>query len=97
MHTAQAGCECAACGGLMREIGQDVSKVLDYERGSFHVVRHVKRIACATRSNAWQLTRTTELTNLCHERRPTNCRRAGHTRRARARSLIARPHTGRGA
>lgn len=47
MHTAQAGCECAACGGAMREIGQDVSEVLDYEPGSFHVVRHVRpKLAC---------------------------------------------------
>jgi transposase len=47
VHTAQAGCECAACGGAMREIGQDVSEVLDYEPGSFHVVRHVRpKLAC---------------------------------------------------
>jgi len=43
-----AGCDCPACGRTLREIGQDVSEVLDYEPGSFHVVRHVRpRLACA--------------------------------------------------
>ena len=33
---------------MLREIGQDVSEVLDYEPGSFHVVRHVRpRLVCA--------------------------------------------------
>ena len=42
------GCDCQACGRALREIGQDVSEVLDYEPGSFHVVRHVRpRLACA--------------------------------------------------
>jgi transposase len=41
------GCDCHACGRALREIGQDVSEVLDYEPGSFHVVRHVRpRLAC---------------------------------------------------
>ena len=41
------GCDCLACGRALREIGQDVSEVLDYEPGSFHVVRHVRpRLAC---------------------------------------------------
>jgi transposase len=48
MHTPQGGCTCDACGGGLREIGQDVSEVLDYEPGSFHVVRHVRpKLACA--------------------------------------------------
>lgn len=43
----QAGCGCPACGLALREIGQDVSEVLDYEPGSFHVVRHVRpKLAC---------------------------------------------------
>jgi len=43
-----AGCGCAACGLALREIGQDVSEVLDYEPGSFHVVRHVRpKLACS--------------------------------------------------
>jgi transposase len=47
VHTAQAGCQCDACGSTMREIGQDVCEVLDYEPGSFHVVRHVRpKLAC---------------------------------------------------
>jgi transposase len=41
------GCDCQACGRALREIGQDVAEVLDYEPGSFHVVRHVRpRLAC---------------------------------------------------
>lgn len=44
----QAGCGCPACGLALREIGQDVSEVLDYEPGSFHVVRHVRpKLACS--------------------------------------------------
>jgi transposase len=47
VHAAQGGCNCEACGGGLREIGQDVSEVLDYEPGSFHVVRHVRpKMAC---------------------------------------------------
>ena len=42
VHTPQSDCGCAACGGGLREIGQDVSEVLDYEPGTFHVVRHVR-------------------------------------------------------
>jgi transposase len=43
----QAGCGCAACGLALREIGQDISEVLDYEPGSFHVMRHVRpKLAC---------------------------------------------------
>jgi transposase len=42
------GCDCQSCGRVLREIGQDVSEVLDYEPGSFHVVRHVRpRLACS--------------------------------------------------
>jgi transposase len=45
----QAGCGCPACGLALREIGQDVSEVLDYEPGSFHVVRHVRpKLACSS-------------------------------------------------
>jgi transposase len=48
VHTPQGGCGCASCGGGLREIGQDVSEVLDYEPGTFHVVRHVRpKLACA--------------------------------------------------
>ena len=48
VHTPQDGCTCEACGSGLREIGQDISEVLDYEPGSFHVVRHVRpKLACA--------------------------------------------------
>lgn len=48
VHTPEYGCACEACGAGLREIGQDVSEVLDYEPGSFHVVRHVRpKLACA--------------------------------------------------
>ena len=48
VHTPQGGCGCTACGGGLREIGQDISEVLDYEPGTFHVVRHVRpKLACA--------------------------------------------------
>jgi transposase len=44
----QADCGCPACGRALREIGQDVSEVLDYEPGSFHVVRHVRpKLSCS--------------------------------------------------
>lgn len=55
MHTPHSGCNCEACGRGLREIGQDVSEVLDYEPGSFHVVRHVRpKLACASCSTITQ-------------------------------------------
>lgn len=55
VHTPHSGCDCEACGGGLREIGQDVSEVLDYEPGTFHVVRHVRpKLACATCSTITQ-------------------------------------------
>ena len=55
VHTPQGGCDCEACGRSLREIGQDVSEVLDYEPGTFHVVRHVRpKLACATCSTITQ-------------------------------------------
>lgn len=42
VHMPHSGCDCDACGRGLREIGQDVSELLDYEPGSFHVVRHVR-------------------------------------------------------
>lgn len=42
VHMPHSGCDCEACGRGLREIGQDVSVVLDYEPGTFHVVRHVR-------------------------------------------------------
>lgn len=55
LHTPHSGCSCEACGRGLREIGQDVSEVLDYEPGSFHVVRHVRpKLACANCSTITQ-------------------------------------------
>lgn len=48
VHMPHSGCDCEACGRGLCEIGQDVSEILDYEPGSFHVVRHVRpKLACA--------------------------------------------------
>lgn len=47
MHQPAGGCTCAACGVALREIGQDISEVLEYEPGNFHVTRHVRpKLAC---------------------------------------------------
>lgn len=47
VHNPLGGCNCAACGVALREIGQDVSEVLEYEPGNFHVTRHVRpKLAC---------------------------------------------------
>ena len=46
-HRASAAATCAACGGGMREIGQDVCEELEYVPGSFKVIRHVRpKLAC---------------------------------------------------
>ncbi len=48
IHTDSPDCTCAACGAGLRQIGQDVSEVLEYEPGSFKVIRHVRpKFACA--------------------------------------------------
>ena len=48
IHTPVHGCTCAACGAALREIGQDISEVLEYEPGNFHVTRHVRpKLACS--------------------------------------------------
>ena len=40
-------CACGKCDSHRREIGTDVSEQLDYEPGSFHVLRHVRpKLAC---------------------------------------------------
>ena len=42
-----ADCKCGACGTGLRQIGQDVSEVLDYAPGSFKVIRHIRpKFAC---------------------------------------------------
>ena len=40
-------CSCGKCDSHRRQIGADVSEQLDYEPGSFHVLRHVRpKLAC---------------------------------------------------
>ena len=48
VHSAcAADCKCGACGTGLQQIGQDVSEVLDYEPGSFKVIRHIRpKFAC---------------------------------------------------
>ena len=36
------GCQCAACGGTLRKLGEDVAEVLELVPASFKVVRHVR-------------------------------------------------------
>ena len=48
VHIDSPDCTCGACGAALRQIGQDVSEVLEYEPGSFKVIRHVRpKFACA--------------------------------------------------
>lgn len=45
--TCAADCKCGACGTGLQQIGQDVSEVLDYEPGSFKVIRHIRpKLVC---------------------------------------------------
>ena len=47
IHSPVAGCNCTACGTGLKEIGQDVSEVIEYEPGNFSVTRHVRpKFAC---------------------------------------------------
>lgn len=47
IHAAPAVDGCAACGGAMSALGEDVTEVLEYVPGSFRVVRHVRpKLAC---------------------------------------------------
>ncbi len=47
IHTDSPNCTCSACGAGLRQIGQDVSEVLEYEPGSFKVIRHIRpKFAC---------------------------------------------------
>jgi transposase len=43
----QPACTCPDCGAAMRQIGEDVSEVLDYVPARFRVIRHVRpKLAC---------------------------------------------------
>ena len=44
-----APCACPQCGGSLRPLGEDVTEVLEYVPGSFHVIRHVRpKLSCNT-------------------------------------------------
>ena len=52
-------CTCLSCGSELRAIGQDVSEVLDYEPGSFKVIRHVRpKYACGLCNSICQASAT---------------------------------------
>ena len=38
----EPSCTCPTCGGDMRKVGEDVTRILDYIPGHFEVVRHVR-------------------------------------------------------
>ena len=43
----QPSCSCPSCGTAMRQIGEDISEVLDYVPARFRVIRHVRpKLAC---------------------------------------------------
>ena len=42
-----APCACPRCGGALRPLGEDVTEVLEYVPGAFHVIRHVRpKLSC---------------------------------------------------
>ncbi len=42
-------CSCPACGGVLRQVGEDVTEILDYLPGRFEVIRHVRpAFSCRT-------------------------------------------------
>jgi len=44
-----APCACPQCGGALRPLGEDVTKVLEYVPGAFHVIHHVRpKLSCRT-------------------------------------------------
>jgi transposase len=44
---AEGSCDCPACGAALRQLGEDVSEMLDYVPGRFRVIRHVRpKLAC---------------------------------------------------
>ncbi|WP_088279039.1 IS66 family transposase [Ideonella sp. A 288] len=53
--TAGQRCGCTACGGRLRQIGQDVSEQLEYVPSHFKVIRHVRpKLACVTCQTIFQ-------------------------------------------
>ena len=56
-HHDSAGqrCGCTACGGRLRQIGQDVSEQLEYVPSHFKVIRHVRpKLSCVTCQSIFQ-------------------------------------------
>ena len=52
---AGQACGCAACGGRLRQIGQDVSEQLEYVPSRFKVIRHVRpKLACVACESIFQ-------------------------------------------
>jgi transposase len=52
-------CGCSACGGRLRQIGQDVSEQLEYVPARFKVIRHVRpKLACVNCEAIFQAQRT---------------------------------------
>src|SRR3546814_3045270 len=37
-----ASCGCPSCGGDLRRLGEDVTEILEYRPGRFHVIRHLR-------------------------------------------------------
>ena len=53
--TAGQRCGCTACGGRLRQIGQDVSEQLEYVPSHFKVIRHVRpKLACVSCQTIFQ-------------------------------------------
>ena len=54
-NTTGQPCGCTACGGRLRQIGQDVSEQLEYVPAHFKVIRHVRpKLACVSCQTIFQ-------------------------------------------
>jgi hypothetical protein len=43
------GCNCPACGGTLRALGEDVSEILEYVAVHFKVIRHIRpKLSCSS-------------------------------------------------
>jgi transposase len=55
LDTTAQPCGCTACGGRLRQIGQDVSEQLEYVPSRFKVIRHVRpKLACVSCQTIFQ-------------------------------------------
>jgi transposase len=55
VHTPSS-CECPDCGAAMRQLGEDISEMLDYIPGYFKVLRHVRpKLSCRQCARVVQL------------------------------------------